>query len=36
MTLGLVGFVLPEQFAPRADRPFGAEVSGFVSTAFSS
>ena len=29
-----VGFVLPEKFAPRADRPFGAEASGFISTAF--
>jgi uncharacterized membrane protein YfcA len=36
IALGLmpfVGFVLPENFAPRADRRFGAEVSGFISTA---
>src|SRR5918998_5326165 len=28
-----VGLVLPESLAPRADRRFGAEVSGFISTA---
>ena len=28
-----VGFVLPESLAPRADRRFGAEVSGFIATA---
>jgi uncharacterized membrane protein YfcA len=36
VVLGLmpfVGLALPESLAPRADRPFGAEVSGFISTA---
>jgi uncharacterized membrane protein YfcA len=36
IVLGLmpfVGLALPESLAPRADRPFGAEVSGFLSTA---
>ena len=36
IVLGLmpfVGLALPESLAPRADRPLGAEVSGFLSTA---
>jgi uncharacterized protein len=36
MALGLmpfVGFVLPESLAPRADRRFGSEACGFISTA---
>jgi len=28
-----VGFLLPEQLAPRADRRFGSEICGFISTA---
>jgi uncharacterized membrane protein YfcA len=28
-----VGFLLPERIAPRADRPFGSEFCGFLSTA---
>ena len=28
-----VGFILPDSVAPRADRRFGAEASGFLSTA---
>jgi uncharacterized protein len=28
-----VGFVLPESLAPRSDRRFGSELSGFLSTA---
>ena len=28
-----VGLALPERIAPRADRPFGSELSGFIGTA---